>query len=36
VAKLEERLAHELVDDEERQEVRDRIVRLRRRLRLGL
>jgi len=36
VAKLEERLAHELVDDEERQELRDRIVRLRRRLRLGL
>jgi hypothetical protein len=30
LAKLEERLAHELMDDEERQELRDRILRLRR------
>jgi hypothetical protein len=29
---LEERLAHELMDDEERQELRDRVLRLRRRL----
>jgi hypothetical protein len=32
LAALEERLAHELMDDEERQELRDRILRLRRRL----
>jgi hypothetical protein len=32
LAKLEERLAHELVDDEERQELRDRVIGLRRRL----
>ena len=32
LAKLEERLAHELMDDEERQELRDRVLRLRRRL----
>ena len=32
LAILEERLAHELMDDEERQELRDRILRLRRRL----
>lgn len=31
-AKLEERLAHELMDDEERQELRDRVLALRRRL----
>jgi hypothetical protein len=36
LAKLEERLAHELMDDEDRQELRDRVLRLRRRLRLGL
>jgi hypothetical protein len=30
LAKLEERLAHELMDDEERQELRDRVLRLRR------
>jgi hypothetical protein len=29
---LEERLAHELMDDDERQELRDRVLRLRRRL----
>jgi flagellar basal body-associated protein FliL len=29
---LEERLRHELMDDEERQELRDRVLRLRRRL----
>ena len=32
LAKLEERLAHELMDDEERQELRDRVLQLRRRL----
>jgi hypothetical protein len=32
LAKLEERLAHELLDDDERQELRDRVLRLRRRL----
>jgi hypothetical protein len=32
LAKLEERLAHELMDDEERLELRERIVCLRRRL----
>ena len=32
LAKLEERLRHELMDDEERMELRDRILRLRRRL----
>ena len=32
LAKLEKRLAHELIDDEERQELRDRVLRLRRRL----
>ena len=32
LAKLEERLAHELMGDEERQELRDRMLRLRRRL----
>jgi hypothetical protein len=32
LAKLEERLAHELMDDEERQELRDRVIGLRRRL----
>jgi hypothetical protein len=31
-AKLEERLAHELMDDEERQHLRDQVLRLRRRL----
>jgi hypothetical protein len=31
--RLEERLAHELLDDEERQELRDRVLRLRLRLR---
>jgi hypothetical protein len=30
LAKLEEKLAHELLDDKERQELRDRILRLRR------
>jgi hypothetical protein len=30
--RLVERLAHELLDDEERQELRDRVLRLRRRL----
>ena len=29
---LEERYRHELMDDEERQELRDRVLRLRRRL----
>jgi hypothetical protein len=32
LAKLEERLAHELMDDEERQELRECILKLRRRL----
>ena len=32
LAKLEERLAHELMPDEERQELRDRVLALRRRL----
>jgi hypothetical protein len=32
LAKLEERLAHELLDDAEREELRDRVLRLRRRL----
>jgi hypothetical protein len=32
LAKLEERLRHELLDHEERQELRDRVLRLRRRL----
>ena len=32
LAKLEERYRHELTDDEERQELRDRILGLRRRL----
>jgi hypothetical protein len=32
LAKLEERLAHELMDDEERQELRDRVLALRRHL----
>jgi hypothetical protein len=31
LAKLEERLRHEIMDDEERQELRDRVLRLRRR-----
>jgi hypothetical protein len=30
--RLEDRLAHELMDDEERQEVRDRVLKLRRHL----
>jgi hypothetical protein len=30
--RLEDQLAHELLDDEERQELRDRVLRLRRRL----
>jgi hypothetical protein len=30
--KLEERLRHELIDDEERQELRDRVLKLRQRL----
>ncbi len=30
--KLEERLAHELMDEEERQELNDQVLRLRRRL----
>jgi hypothetical protein len=29
LTKLEERLRHELMDDEERQELRDRVIRLR-------
>jgi hypothetical protein len=32
LAMLEERLRHELIDDEERQELRDRVLSLRRRL----
>jgi hypothetical protein len=32
LAALEDQLAHELLDDGERQELRDRVVRLRRRL----
>jgi len=36
LAKLEERCRHELMDDDERMELRDRILRLRRRLRLAL
>ena len=32
LAALEEQLAHELMDDEERQELRDRVLRLRRKL----
>jgi hypothetical protein len=32
LAKLEERLRHEFMDDEERQELRDRVIGLRRRL----
>jgi hypothetical protein len=32
LAALEERLVHELMDDEERQELRDRVLALRRRL----
>ena len=32
LARLEERLAHELMDDGERQELRDRVLGLRRRL----
>ena len=32
LTKLEERLAHELMDDAERQELRDRVLALRRRL----
>ena len=32
LAKLEERYRHELMDHEERQELRDRVLRLRRRL----
>ena len=32
LAKLEERYRHELMDDEERQELRDRVLRLRRSL----
>jgi hypothetical protein len=32
LATLEERLAHELMDDEGRQELRDQVIRLRRRL----
>jgi hypothetical protein len=32
LAKLEERYRHELMDDEERQELRERILRIRRRL----
>jgi hypothetical protein len=36
LADLEERYRHELMDDEERCELRDRVLRLRRRLRLGL
>jgi hypothetical protein len=36
LANLEERLAHELMDDEERLELRERILRIRRRLSFGL
>jgi hypothetical protein len=32
LAKLQERLAHELMDDDERQELRDCVLRLRRHL----
>jgi hypothetical protein len=32
LARLKERLAHELMDDEERQEFKDQVIRLRRRL----
>jgi hypothetical protein len=32
LARLEERLAHEFMPDEERQELRDQVIRLRRRL----
>jgi hypothetical protein len=32
LAALEERLRHELLEDDERQELRDRVLRLRRRL----
>jgi hypothetical protein len=32
LARLEERYRHELMDDEERQELRDRVLALRRRL----
>jgi hypothetical protein len=32
LAKLEERIRHELIDDEERQELRDRVLALRQRL----
>jgi hypothetical protein len=32
LARLEERLGHELMDDEERQHLRDQVLRLRRRL----
>jgi hypothetical protein len=32
LAKLEERLRHELMDDEERQELRDHVISLHRRL----
>jgi hypothetical protein len=32
LARLEERFRHELMDDEERQELRDRVLALRRRL----
>jgi len=32
LARLEERFRHELMDDEERQELRDRVLRLRRQL----
>ena len=32
LAKLEERLTHELMDEAERQELRDRVLRLRRRM----
>ena len=32
LAKLEDQLAHEIMDDEERQELRDRVLALRRRL----
>jgi hypothetical protein len=34
LARLEERLAHELMDDEERQELRDQVIRFRRWLEL--
>jgi hypothetical protein len=35
LARLEERFRHELMDDEERQELRDRVLALRRRRLLG-